>query len=912
MDDERKQRRLRLLKAMRDSLELFGARALRIKTKDMSIEPFVMNEPQKYVHERLEEQLERTGKVRALVLKGRQQGISTYVAARFYQKSSLRKGRNVFIMAHAQDSSDALFKIVDRYHTNNPFAPHTAVSNVKELEFDRLDSSYAVGTAGQKAGGRGKTPTLYHGCLSPETWIIEPNGSARRMKDFAVGDEVRTHTGAVAPISFISRQKKPVFAVKVLGAGEPILATAEHRFLTPEGKRRLSELRPGDVLLHHVSVLGDETLAWPYRLDYGCRSRAGGTGSGGVAAVGPDKLEGTFELGRVLGLYLAEGCVFRQSDGTPSGVTFSIHEREVKRTLAWLRPFHTCWRSEPKATPRVDSKTVTVTVHSRSFAEFCEARCGSLDSKQLPDEWRRSRQLAHGLVVGYFAGDGGGCFKNGRRISAPSIRSAITFGMRDALAALGYGWATVKRREGAVRNGRNERTQWAVRLSGPGVDRLWAEMGREAQPRKRHADKPKMPVKNGFAHVAITSIEPVGVQDVMDFEVDHPDHSYATWQCASSNSEVAFWSNASEHFAASVQGVPGSRGTEVILESTANGPAGEFYERWQDAVAGRSDYIAIFVPWFWSSEYRRDDLVDEDFELEDTADEGELSEVEYAEMFGLDNAQMAWRRMKIAELRSLSLFKQEYPATAEEAFQTSQMDSFIAAAHVLRARKRKNSPAGPLILGVDPAGPGGDRFAVYARRGYGYEFLKWRDKVEAPEANLWLKSLIDKHDPAVVFIDAGGIGAATISLLRAEGPRYSQIVKAVNFGSTSQHKLAKPKVPGPKNRRAEMWERARDYLLDDVGVSIPDLDALQADLTGPTVKPSTTNDLLLESKTDMKKRGIRSPDLADSFVLTFADLRHIDNYSEAPKRGQDPVFDPDAAGVSSVYGDFDNSEGWMA
>ncbi len=40
-------------------------------------------------------------------------------------------------------------------------------------------------------------------------------------------------------------------------------------------------------------------------------------------------------------------------------------------------------------------------------------------------------------------------------------------------------------------------------------------------------------------------------------------------------------------------------GTEIILESTANGVGGEFHERWQQAEAGIGDYQTIFIPWFW-------------------------------------------------------------------------------------------------------------------------------------------------------------------------------------------------------------------------------------------------------------------------------------------------------------------------
>jgi hypothetical protein len=156
-------------------------------------------------------------------------------------------------------------------------------------------------------------------------------------------------------------------------------------------------------------------------------------------------------------------------------------------------------------------------------------------------------------------------------------------------------------------------------------------------------------------------------------------------------SEVAFWPNAPTHFAGVVQAIPDLPDTEIILESTANGVGGEFHERWQQAEAGIGDYIAIFVPWFWSDEYRRP--VPDDFTLDD-------EEREYAELHGLDLEQMAWRRAKIAELKDPLLFKQEYPATAAEAFQTTGHDSFIKP-RVLKARKATRGLA-RLVGGARP------------------------------------------------------------------------------------------------------------------------------------------------------------------------------------------------------------------
>src|SRR5262249_16786301 len=143
-------------------------------------------------------------------------------------------------------------------------------------------------------------------------------------------------------------------------------------------------------------------------------------------------------------------------------------------------------------------------------------------------------------------------------------------------------------------------------------------------------------------------------------------------------SEVAFWPHADTHAAGILQAIPDEPGTESILESTANGIGNLFHQMWHEAETGDSDYIAIFVPWFWQEEYRK--AVSNDFQLAD-------EETEYAALYGLDNEQMAWRRAKIAELRDPILFKQEYPATAAEAFQLSGHDSYIPPALVAQARK---------------------------------------------------------------------------------------------------------------------------------------------------------------------------------------------------------------------------------
>jgi hypothetical protein len=375
-------------------------------------------------------------------------------------------------------------------------------------------------------------------------------------------------------------------------------------------------------------------------------------------------------------------------------------------------------------------------------------------------------------------------------------------------------------------------------------------------------------------------------------------------------SEVAWWTSAPDHFAASVQAVDEVRGklgvlwerparplpfeqrapeqiigwvrapSEIWLETTSAGPSGEFYTRYMDAMKGIGRYRHVFVPWTVQPEYTEAG----DFTPNREPDEdGELPEGEYQRLYHLTDAQMLWRRSKIHELGSIGKFRQEYPIDVTEAFSAANSDGiFIKSSIILRARKREyEMPDAPLIIGVDPAGAGGDRFAVVWRRGDKTFRVEHRHKLEHDEAVAWLSSIIDEWQPAKMCIDRGSMGANIISSLRALGPRYSAVLKGVDFGGTSKAKLANPKRAGPWNIRAEIWGRMRDWLIE--GGQIPDEDDLASDLAGPKIKYRANNDWLLESKTEMKSRGIRSSDLADALALTFAVTEFFTEWSK-PKQ----------------------------
>lgn len=321
-------------------------------------------------------------------------------------------------------------------------------------------------------------------------------------------------------------------------------------------------------------------------------------------------------------------------------------------------------------------------------------------------------------------------------------------------------------------------------------------------------------------------------------------------------SETAFWPNAEEHSTGILQAIPDAFGTEIILESTAQGLGNFFHRQWQLAETDQSDYQAIFVPWFWQDEYVK--VCDEKLILNDY-------EKELKEIYNLTNEQLNWRRQKVISftgngMDGEKLFCQEYPCNSTEAFQTSGFDSFITPEMVMIARKTTVEGVGPLLIGVDPAREGDDRTSIIFRRGRKSYDLTSYSKKNTMEVTGIVHLLIIKHKPDKVFIDQIGIGSGIVDRLRELG--HENIIGVNSARNALNENLY-------SNKRAEMWGELKKAL-EEGRFQIPDSDSLHADLCGPTYKPDSSGRLLIEKKESIKKRGLRSPDEADALCLTFA------------------------------------------
>ena len=98
-----------------DDLPYFTENALKLRPKSGPLEAFQFNPAQLRLHELLEEQKRKTGRVRAIVLKARQLGVSTYVAARFFHWTVNNSGLRTIILGHERRASSNLFQIVNEH-----------------------------------------------------------------------------------------------------------------------------------------------------------------------------------------------------------------------------------------------------------------------------------------------------------------------------------------------------------------------------------------------------------------------------------------------------------------------------------------------------------------------------------------------------------------------------------------------------------------------------------------------------------------------------------------------------------------------------------------------------------------------------------------------------------------------------
>jgi hypothetical protein len=198
---------------------------------------------------------------------------------------------------------------------------------------------------------------------------------------------------------------------------------------------------------------------------------------------------------------------------------------------------------------------------------------------------------------------------------------------------------------------------------------------------------------------------------------------------------------------------------------------------------------------------------------------------------------------------------------------------YIPSDRVFAAQKRPPQylPDDPLIVGVDVARGGGDNNVIRFRRGNDASSIppikipgeESRDSMRLVSVIL---DVLNKEyytdtkapvKPTAAFVDGTGIGGPLVDRCRQMGHKN---VFEVQFGSRSPD-------PHYSNFRAYIWSKMREWLNHG---SIDSDQQLEIDLTAPGYRHDKKDRLLLESKEDMKRRGLASTDDADSLATTFS------------------------------------------
>jgi hypothetical protein len=192
-------------------------------------------------------------------------------------------------------------------------------------------------------------------------------------------------------------------------------------------------------------------------------------------------------------------------------------------------------------------------------------------------------------------------------------------------------------------------------------------------------------------------------------------------------------------------------------------------------------------------------------------------------------------------------------------FPSAGDDQFIGANTVDEAMKRVKyqDQSAPIVIGVDPARFGADATVIAVRQGRDIVKIIRHRGDDTMTVVGYVIEAIEEYKPTLVVIDEGGLGAGIVDRLKEQ--RYK--IKGVNFGNKSKN----PIMYG--NMRAQMWGDMREWLKT---ASIPNDRFLKSDLISPMMKPDSRGTIFLESKKDMKSRGLASPDAADAIAVTFA------------------------------------------
>ena len=592
------------------------AQLLRIDNKQGVVVPFRFNKGQTYFY--------RNKGNRNIIIKHRQGGWSSGILADMYTDCITVPHTQCAVVSHETRATQRLLDRVQFYHDSmgEPKPPMGAESR-SEKTFPDMHSSIYVGTAG---------------CLHPNSPVLLEGGTIKLIKDIRTGDKIYRGRGRQSQVvEDVMVRPYSGKLIQMFARGNPstpIIVTPDHKFqvhkrwnsaekiissLNSRGKRVCFFIRP---VTHTIRKLG--------------------------------LLETDYELGWVFGLYMAEGWY----GGAYINFGLNSNETDLRNKLesfATRYTFTSRWRLKGG----VGENGMEVSLGSKIFMELIANIFGK--EKKIPDWfWDCGKDFLNGVIDGYVAGDGSEGFdRRGKfRTKVSSVRLHLLYQLRDMLLSVRKVYSGIyklKPREGF---GNIRKEQWE--LDFPIERGIKFHKYRKSSRGKQFYEYISLPVK--YEEMDYTG-------SVYDLTCGG---SFSLPSCLVHNSrafgrgdtirkallsELAYYEDARSILNAVEDAVPITG--ELTIECTPHGEDSVLYEEWVRAREGKSPYKPFFFPWWWSIDYQipigsEMALPEDRGELKLTGDEEELIARHH-----LTEAQIRWRRWKIAEKQGL--FWQEYP-----------------------------------------------------------------------------------------------------------------------------------------------------------------------------------------------------------------------------------------------------------
>ena len=811
--------------------------------------PFTLNRAQHYIHDRLQAQLKEKGKVRAIVLKGRQQGVSTFIQARYFHKTITNRGIKTFILTHEGQATKNLFEMTKRYYEYLPagLCPKANRDSQKELKFESIDSGYAIGTAGAKGTGRSQTVQLLHGSEVAH-W---PNAAEHAQGLFqAVGDQANTEIilestangiGNFFHQSWVSAEqgRSDFQAIFVPWYWQPeyrafYTQNADEIYLSEEEQALFDAYQHNGMTREHI---------------YWRRFKIG-------------QFSNDYDIGVKLFNQEYPCIVGSQRVGTSYGLMPIVdvvkhHETNSGTVLK-------SWYSGDKETIQIQTYmgyTLECTLDHRIAIEsgFIEAN-KSLDHliilaiPKFSDvyysvNWQPMPSVVSsivinedwGLFLGFFMGDGS---FSGDTLSF-AFTASDTASINSVTNLIYYLFGLTAKTRETSKNGIE------VRVSCVRLKEIFKALD-IIDIKDRHCiRRVSVPYCIWMSPKSVITNFLKGLFDADGFAGEN-------------NPRISIFSK-HEQFIKDIQllllgfGITSKRfhGEKMhnisklpymANELSLRGDESRLYAKEIGFVSERKQ--ARIHNWLFNKTSGRKP---QSIVFTDTVISITPKGIQPVYDLEIDNPDHVFDAQGILV----------HNCCAHDAFLNPVEDTFINSSYVTRARKVnvEISKTAPLIIGVDPAIGDNDRCAIIKRKGrvaYDLEALRNYNTMELAGK---LKTMIEREKPAKVFIDCIGIGAGVVDRLQEMG--YS-CVEGVNVARTANNKETYA------NLRAELWAEMRDWFMGELPVQIPDTDDLHADLCSLGYKHRSNGQLLIESKADLKARGMPSCDLADALSLTFS------------------------------------------